>query len=57
MSFLKGKKTYIVALLLVIISLLDVATGDLALADFLASDNLILLLEGLGIAALRHGIG
>jgi len=54
--FLKGKKTFIVAGLLAVVSLLDVFTGDLSLADFLNDPNLVILLNGLGLAALRAGI-
>lgn len=56
-AFLKGKKTYIVAGLLALVSLLDVFTGELALSDFLGDPNLVILLNGLGLAALRAGVG
>lgn len=54
--FLQGRKTYIVAFLLVLVSLLDLLTGDVALADFLGDPNLLVLLNGLGLAALRSGV-
>lgn len=55
-AYLSGKKTYIVALLLVVISVLDVVTGDMTVSELVADDNLIILLNGLGMASLRAGI-
>lgn len=55
-SFLKGKKTYIVSFLLVVIALLDVITGDTSLVDFVSDPNLVVLLNGLGLASLRAGV-
>ena len=55
-ALLKGRKTYIVAALLVIISVLDVATGDMTVSELLSDDNLLVLLNGLGLATLRAGV-
>ncbi len=54
---LSGKKTYIVAGLLVIVAILDVITGDVSVSEFINNDsNVRTLLEGLGLASLRAGI-
>lgn len=55
-SLVKGKKTYIVAVLLVVVSLLDVVTGDMTVSQLLEDQNLLVLLNGLGLAALRAGV-
>lgn len=55
-AFLKGRKTYIVAFLLVVISVLDVITGDMSVVDLVSDPNMIVLLNGLGLATLRAGI-
>lgn len=55
-AFLKGKKSYIVAFLMVLISALDVITGDMAISDFLADGNVELLLTGFAVATLRAGM-
>ena len=57
MTFLKGYKTYIVATLLLVVALLDVFTGDVTVADFIASSDLTFFLEGIGLASIRHAIG
>lgn len=56
MAFLSGKKTYIIAALLSIIGLINVVTGDTTLVQFLNDPNLLVLLNGLGLAALRAGV-
>ncbi len=56
MSFLSGKKTYIVAFLMVLVGIVNLAVGDLSLTSFLNSPDLLYVLNGLGIAALRAGI-
>ena len=55
-EFLKGKKTYIVSGLMVIIGLVNLFIGDVTLQNFLASEELRILLEGFGFATLRAGI-
>ena len=55
-DWLKGRKTYIVASLMVVIGLVKLLVGDMTLVDFLMSGDLQLLLEGLGIGTLRAGI-
>jgi len=56
MKLLKGYKTYIVSALLVAVGLIDVLTGDLTASQFLKSPDLLVLLNGLGLAALRSAI-
>lgn len=55
-DFLSGKKTYIVAFLMVLIGLVNFATGELSLVDFLQSPEVNTLLGGLAIGFLRAGI-
>ena len=50
---LKGYKTYIVSALLVAVSLVHLLSGDMSLITFLNSPDLIVLLQGLGLGALR----
>jgi len=54
MSWLKGKKTYLVSGLMVL--LLDLITGDLGLVGFLSSPDLSTLLAGVGLGTLRAGV-
>jgi|DEB0MinimDraft_4_1074332.scaffolds.fasta_scaffold39072_1 hypothetical protein len=56
-QFLKGRKTYIVATLLVLVSLVNFLAGDASIQEFLSDPNLIVLLNGLGLAAIRNGVG
>jgi hypothetical protein len=55
-AFLKGKKTYITAFLMVVVAAMDVITGDMAISDFLADGNVELLLTGFAVASLRAGM-
>lgn len=54
--FLKGKKTYVVAFLLALVALIDVIVGDVSISDFISDPNLVILLQGVGLATLRAGI-
>jgi len=56
MDWLKNKKTYIVSGLIVASSLVQLVTGDISLMDFLTSENLLILLGGLGLGTLRAGV-
>lgn len=56
MDWLRGKKTYIVAALMVMVSLLNVLTGETTLGEFFNSGNINTLLEGIGFGALRAGV-
>jgi len=55
MEALKGKKTYIIAFLMVLVGAVNMATGD-ATGLALITENIEVLM-GLGFAALRHGNG
>jgi len=55
-QYLSGKKTYIVAGLMVFIGFINLVTGDLTLQQFIASPDLHLVLEGMGVSTLRLGI-
>ncbi len=56
MNFLKGYKTYIIATLLVLVSLVHLITGDIGIFDFVQSPDLLILLNGLGLGALRSAV-
>jgi hypothetical protein len=53
---LSGKKTYIIAAVMVFFAILDVIQGSMTVSQLVSSDNLRLLLEGLGLASLRAGV-
>lgn len=53
---LKGRKTYIIAFIMVLASLVEVLTGDISIVEFVGTENFQLFLEGLGISAIRAGI-
>lgn len=56
MSFLQGYKTYIISGLLVLVSLVHLVNGEMTLVQFLNSPDLLVLLNGLGLAALRNSV-
>jgi len=51
MQFLSGKKTYVVAVGVVVSAVVAFLTGELSLAD-----TVVRSLEGLGLATLRAGV-
>lgn len=55
-GILEGKKTYIVAGLLVLVALVQTLTGDMSWSMFFDSESFTTLLEGLGLASLRAGV-
>lgn len=55
MEFLSGKKTYIVAFLMIVLGIVNMATGD-ASGWAMVADNAMVLLEGLGFATVRAGV-
>jgi len=55
-GFLKGKKTYIIAALLFLVSLVNLFTGSQNIIQFLNDPNLILLLGALGLGSVRAAI-
>lgn len=56
MSFLKGYKTYIIAILLVLVAIVNILVGDLSMMEFLTDPSLLILLNGLGIGSLRAAL-
>lgn len=57
-AFVGGYKTYIVATLMVLVALVHLIAGDTSPQEFLSgnSTDLLLLANGLGLAALRAGL-
>lgn len=55
MDFIKGKKTYLVAGLLILVGLVQALSGE-ASAWQGVLDNVLILLNGLGLGFLRAGI-
>ncbi len=56
MNWLNGKKTYIISFLMILTSLIHLLTGDLTLKEFLNGEELINLLEAMGLSTLRIGV-
>ncbi|MDH3257358.1 MAG: hypothetical protein OEM27_07055 [Nitrospinota bacterium] len=56
MYWLKGKKTYIVAGLMVLTSLVHLLSGDMGFAELVTSEHFNTLLQGLGLGTLRAGV-
>lgn len=56
MNWFNGKKTYIVSLLMLFVSSLNLITGNISLNEFISSDSITLLLEAMGLSALRAGV-
>ena len=57
MNWLNGKKTYIISALMVVVSLMNLITGDLTLVEFLRGEQMINLFEAVGLTTLRVGVG
>ena len=55
-EFLKGRKSYVIAILMVLAGLVQFLTGDITLAELLQGEHARIILEGLGLAALRAGV-
>ena len=56
MNWLKGRKTYIISILMVLVGIVKLLSGDMSLGEFVMSDNISILLEGFGLGALRSGV-
>ncbi|MCF8722964.1 hypothetical protein LQ236_000984 [Nitrospina gracilis] len=56
MNWLRGKKTYLVAAMMVAISILNLITGDASLSELVSSPHFNTLLEGIGLGTLRAGV-
>ncbi len=55
MEFLHGKKTHLVAALMVMVGVINMLTGD-ASGMQMVMDNAMILLSGFGLSALRAGV-
>jgi hypothetical protein len=55
-QFLSGKKTYIIAGLMVLIGLVKWLVGDITLVEFITSDDIMIVLGGFGLGSLRAGV-
>lgn len=55
-AFLSGKKTYIIATLLVLVGIVNLASKTETLTQFLADPNLLIILNGLGLGSVRVAI-
>ena len=56
MNWLKGKKTYIVSGLMVLVTLMQLLVGETTLQEFILSEHVITLIEAVGLGTLRAGI-
>lgn len=56
MQWLKGKKTYIIAGLMVMVSLTHLFSGDMGFVEFVTGEHFNTLLEGIGLSTLRAGV-
>jgi len=56
MNWLRGKKTYIIASLMVSVSLVHLFLGDMSFIEFASGEHLNTLLEGVGLGTLRAGV-
>ena len=55
-EFFKGKKTYIVAILLVAVAIVQWLSGDMTLIEFINSEAVLTLLSAFGLSSLRAAI-
>ncbi len=55
-KLLSGKKAHITAGLMVCIGIINLLAGDLTLQQLIASPDLHLVLEGMGVSTIRLGI-
>ena len=56
MAFLRWKKTYIIAGLMVMVSIVQLIAGDTTIDKIFSSPHFNTLLSGLGLGALRSGV-
>lgn len=56
MDWLKGKKTYIVAMLMSAVAVVNMISGDMTLVQFVSSEHVMTLLEAVGLGTLRAGV-
>ena len=55
MSFLSGKKTYIISVLMILVGIVQGLTGEVGAWQGVL-DNALIILNGLGLSALRAGV-
>lgn len=57
-KWLKGKKTFVVAILMVTVGIIQLLSGDgdMTFSTFLASDDLKTVLGGIGLGTLRAAV-
>lgn len=56
MHWLQGKKTYVIASLMTATSLVHLLLGDMSFVEFVTSEHVNTLLQGLGLGTLRAGV-
>ena len=56
MNWLNGKKTYIISILMALVSLMHLVTGELTLVEFISGEQMMNLFEALGLTTLRVGV-
>lgn len=56
MAFLRGKKTYIIAGLMALVSIVQLIAGDMSVIEAISSPHFNTLLEGFGLGTLRAGV-
>ena len=56
MNWLNGKKTYIISILMAVVSLMHLVTGELTLIEFISGEQMMNLFEALGLTTLRVGV-
>jgi hypothetical protein len=56
LTFINGKKTYILGTLAILTSLVGVATGSMTLQQFLSSQDVVTVLVSLLGITIRHGV-
>jgi len=56
MNWLKGKKTYIVSGLMMLVTLMQLLVGETTLQEFILSEHVTTLIEAVGLGTLRAGI-
>ena len=55
-EWIKGKKTYIVSVLMIVVALVQTITGELSWSEFFSSDYIRMILEGFSLGFLRAGV-
>lgn len=55
-NFLSGYKAIIIGILLTLVGLVNLITGDITTVEFLNDPNLLVVLNGLGVIFIRLGM-